>query len=377
MNRILIGLFIFSLIALALLSCKPTNTSSAGIERYNKGVSFLEEGAYDNAIIEFKAALQADPKNFEAQKNLAGAYLYKDEWEQARDNYIIARDMRPNDPSIYVNLALVYQHLGEPQLAWDNISKAKDIDERYPLLHYRAGELFLAQGYKDEAMVAFGDAIRLEPEGSRLAENAQEMIDRITSGETIPLDISDESTQVSLVEDEEALDEENPDEEITDEEALDESESEETVDETDEDETTPDEETVDEETATDDETIADTTTEDVTTEETPDETVDEVVEPELPALEGDELYNDRLSRGRQMRARGSYPEAIDLLLEAYDVHPYYAQINYELGLSYYFNEQPLLAKPHLEKYLEVGTDPDLRATVEEKLDEVNAALGVS
>ena len=375
MNRILTGLFILSLVALALLSCKPSNTSSAGIDRYNKGVSFLEEGAYDDAIIEFKAALQADPKNFEAQKNLAGAYLYKDEWEQARDNYIIARDMRPNDPSIYVNLALVYQHLGEPQLAWDNISKAKDIDERYPLLHYRAGELFLAQGYKDQAMVAFGDAIRLEPEGSRLAENAQEMIDRIMSGETIPLDISDESTQVSQVEDEEALDEGTPDEEIADEEAVD--ETEETVDEADETATTADEEAVDEETATDDETTTDTTTEDVTTEETSDETVEEVVEPEQPALEGDELYNDRLSRGRQMRARGSYPEAIDLLLEAYDVHPYYAQVNYELGLSYYFNEQPLLAKPHLEKYLEVGTDPDLRATVQEKLDEVNAALGVS
>jgi len=374
MNRVLIGLLAVMLLAGSNLSCTAQNTAMAGIDRYNNGVAFLEEGEYDNAIIEFKAALRADPDNFEAQKNLGGAYLYQDNWLESRDNYLLARDMNPSDPSIYANLALVYQHLGEPELAWDNISKARDIDDRYPLMHYRAGELFLAQGYTEEAMVAFGDAIRLEPDDSRLAETAQTKIDEILAVGTP--EIIDEAPpieeELEIVEEENLEVEETEGEEILEEgeDVLppeDEGLTEEEAPPIEEDEISEDDELLE----NGEEGEGDGTEEDP---EGTEEEVEEEIIPELPELEGDDLYNDRLSRGRRMRGRGSYAAAIQLLLEAYDVHPEYKQVNYELGLAYFSNGQLLSAKRHLEKYISLETDTVLRVQAEAKLAEVEQAI---
>ena len=52
MNRVLTGLMAVLLSLLTVISCAQPNTIAAGVDRYNTGVAFLEEGEYDNAIIE-------------------------------------------------------------------------------------------------------------------------------------------------------------------------------------------------------------------------------------------------------------------------------------------------------------------------------------
>ncbi len=358
-----------------LVSCGDSPQDSGSVDRYNRGVAYLESGEYKNAITEFDAALRADPSNFEARKNLAGAHLEEGNWEQARDNYLKARDLKPTDPAIYANLALVYQRLGEIGKAWENIESALEQDPGYPLAHYRAGELFMAQGSDEEALAAFGDCITLEPD-SRLAIEAQTLVERITSPYE-PEEIGDEGVEEEEIEEEEVVDEEEEVEEDQEEEEIVDEEEEEIVEEQDEEESevedeledgdeedeivNGDEEVVDEET-TDDENGAEEDTEGEDEEE-------EEIEPDpvLPDLEGDELYQDRLSRGRQMRAIGSTSAAIRLLEEAFDVHPDYAQVNYELGLAYLLDGQTVQGRYYLERYLELETDPVMIAEVEARL----------
>jgi Tfp pilus assembly protein PilF len=373
MKRILMITFsvVVMVSCLSALSCrKKAESAYPGVDRYNQGVSYLESANYKEAIVEFTAALEADPDNFEALKNLAGAYAYDGNWTQALERYRQALIMRPNDASICVNLAQTYRHLNDPESAWEMLRTGMDKDPNYAMAHYVAGELFMDMGDKDNAIAAFSDYISLEP-GSMLADRAQATIDGLNSG-----DIVAGTYPESTVTEEGAVDEaaEEPLDEVTDEtttegtedEATQEENDTETTDETTPDETAEEPATDEEQPATEEPAADDTeTTEpaaDDTTEEQP-----EVTEPELPDLEGDALYQDRLSRGRRMRAIGSTSAAIRLLLEAYGVHPDYAQVNYELGMAYLADGQTENGKTYLEKYLTLETDEDAKAEVEARL----------
>ena len=368
-----LGLLALIILLLISFGCTKKETDTSVVDRINHGVSFLEQGEYRNAITEFEAALRADPNNFDAMKNLAGAYAFNDDWETARDRYIDAKNIRPGDKSIYVNLSYVYMQLNDFDLAWDNIARAGEIDPDYPLLHYRAGELFRAQGQEDEAVAAFQEYLLLEP-NSRLAEDAEAILATLNpslvegaglpttpvAGEETETPESESEITEEIIEEEPAVEEVAPDEETTEEESVD--EESEVVDEVTEDvEETADEETADEEAAD---------------EEATDETEngeEEVVVPDLPELTGDALYQDRLSRGRQMRAIGSSQAAIRLLIEAYEVHPDYAVVNYELGMAYLIDGQNDSAKFYLERYIELETDPELIADAQARLDAIAAA----
>jgi hypothetical protein len=87
-------------------------------------------------------------------------------------------------------------------------------------------------------------------------------------------------------------------------------------------------------------------------------------------LTGDALYQDRLKRGREQRVIGATDNAIRLLQEAYDVHPDYAQVNYELGLAYLADEQPCEGKKYLETYIDLETDEQAKEEARSRLNAV-------
>lgn len=351
------------ILLIQLIGCQKSPVDTSGIDRFNHGITYLEQGEYKNAITELEAAFRADPTNFEALKNLAGAYAFDGDWTTARNKYIEAREIRPNDPSINVNLATVFMNLQEFSLAWDNIEIARNIDPNYPLLHYVAGELFRIQGYEDDAVAAFTEYISLEPD-TRLADDAREIIEPLRPDQY--QDDEDTEDETTEVEDEE-IDEPEPEiieeelEEIPDDDIeedsgeieddeIDEEVQEDTVDEIDEEVQEEDVEESDEE------------------EEETDDSEDEILIPDLPELTGDELYTDRLSRGRQMRAIGSTQAAIMLLMVAHEVHPDFAVVNYELGMAYLTDGQIELARHYLERYISLETHQTLIAEVQARLN---------
>ncbi|MFH1675819.1 MAG: tetratricopeptide repeat protein [bacterium] len=381
-------------------ACSKKPAENAGVDRYNRGISLLESGDNKGAIVEFEAALRADPNFFEAEKNLAGAYVEDGKWEYARTHYSNAIAMRPDDPSLYANIAIVFMHLNEPQLAWDNVKKSREKDQYYPLAHFVAGELFIAGGDFEQAKRAFGDYLSLE-QNTRFSIEAEKFIADIDSGNlsdlpsfitgsegmTQPVLMGENQTQnptdenlkpsdneKTATEEAEKVDEtkkeEKPAEESVKSDEEKKTETEEkpkeekvTEEKPKEEETKPvaEEKKIEDETAKPDEAEqADEVTESTVEEE-------ELKEPELPKLEGDALYRDRLSRGRQMRASGATAAAIRLLLEAFDVHPDYAQINNELALAYLADGQTGEGKTYLKRYIKLETDPDLRAAAEARL----------
>jgi len=347
-----------------LASCTEKEPDLSAVDRYNQGVAFLEAGDYKNAIIEFEAVLNADPNNFEAKKNLAGAYANDGNYDAARQTYLDARDMRPNDASIFSNLAYVYYMLGEQQYAWDNLANAFSNDPNYPLAHYVAAELYFDQDETQSALAEYETYLGYES-NSRFSRDATARIQMILGDDYI-MDDNDgdgESDDESLEEDSEAGNHEEVAEEESEDGNPDEALEEEEIT---EDELTGEESEGTEEEADSADDESEENADDEASEDESDEEdeEDEVAEPELPQLSGDELYQDRLSRGRRERAIGNYSRAIQYLLEAYGVHPDYAQVNYELGKAYYGGEQIEQAKIYFNRFLDFGTDPSLISEVE-------------
>jgi len=64
---------------------------------YDLGKWYSEKGLINEAILEFKAATQADPKSYEAHHNLAIAYTKKGWYEYALKEAETAFDLHPCD----------------------------------------------------------------------------------------------------------------------------------------------------------------------------------------------------------------------------------------------------------------------------------------
>lgn len=73
------------IIALLLAGCGKSSTNEyTWQEQYDLGVRYLSEGNYEEAIIAFMAAIEIDPKRYEAYEYLTDSYLATQEYAQAK-----------------------------------------------------------------------------------------------------------------------------------------------------------------------------------------------------------------------------------------------------------------------------------------------------
>ncbi len=107
---------------------------SAGVQLYAqsqsieelmaKGQQLLERGAYSEAVTAFRAVVSREPQNFEAQFNLAFAYLQWGRYSNAVTEFKNALKYQPSNSEIWSNLAIAYENLGQSDNAIGALLKA-------------------------------------------------------------------------------------------------------------------------------------------------------------------------------------------------------------------------------------------------------------
>lgn len=150
-----------------------------------KGVSFLQNGQYDEAIAVFLEVLYDDPRDAEALKNLGIAYtevgrnsesektlnyylsLYPDDaaaveglgcalyrqraYYKAYEHFERSRKLNPGSPSIHRNLGLAQMAVGQVEEGYKNLKRAHQMN----LFDYKTAYAFAAacqkSGRIDEA----------------------------------------------------------------------------------------------------------------------------------------------------------------------------------------------------------------------------------
>ncbi len=89
-----------------------------------KGQQLLERGAFSEAVTAFRGVVSREPDNFEAQFNLAFAYLQWGRNSNAIDEFKRALRYQPSNSEIWSNLAIAYENLNQSDQAIGALYKA-------------------------------------------------------------------------------------------------------------------------------------------------------------------------------------------------------------------------------------------------------------
>ena len=171
----------------------------------------LNQGQYDEAVMELEAALQGDPKLPFAHFNLGLAYLKKQEFERARDEFMKDAEIEPDlalnydelgdvywlmqqdenaeksyrralgrDPRLVnprLGLAKIYQKRGDYAAALKEIDAAEKLDAESAEIHYVRGQVLGHLQRKTEAKKELDAAVHLREKQESHSVPAPELLE--------------------------------------------------------------------------------------------------------------------------------------------------------------------------------------------------------
>jgi len=138
------------------------------------GNEFFRHGEADNAIAEYRNALELNPDNFMAHLRL-GFLLYhvKSEYEKGMVHYRKALGLKPKDPRIHYDLGMALLHQKEFGTAAAHLGRALSgmpevLDEQYNLANtqYSLGRALYWAGRYEPAVEHLSEAARLRPDSA-------------------------------------------------------------------------------------------------------------------------------------------------------------------------------------------------------------------
>src|SRR3954469_2408040 len=138
-------------------------------EHNSRGIELADRGWLDEAIKEFKKAIELDPESAHAHDNLATVYSKKKLYTQALEEYLTALKLEPESATAHYNLAcFLATHAHE--MAIEQYKEAIAQDPEYPDAHLNLGMTYADLDQRDEAKAEFKAAIELDP-GDPLARH--------------------------------------------------------------------------------------------------------------------------------------------------------------------------------------------------------------
>jgi len=142
----LIILLIFTL----LLAC--TSKEKRLEEFISNGQKLMQKGEYKKAILEFKNALQLDPKNPKALFFLGKAYLAIKEFRKAYSKFLRVIEIDPNYDDARVEIASILVFARQPDEAIKHLKKIKDPKKYEPRISIiKARAFIIKEEYKKAA----------------------------------------------------------------------------------------------------------------------------------------------------------------------------------------------------------------------------------
>ena len=129
--------------------------------------SYLDTGNTKFAAMHLEAVLKIDPTDSEAKEELGKIYL---EDGNKRKALIVYEDIYRNDPNDIVaikNLAQLYRDLSNPQKAikmYELLLEAEDDKEEITRIKHIIAQLYLLDGYTDDALKTYEEIVEITPE---------------------------------------------------------------------------------------------------------------------------------------------------------------------------------------------------------------------
>ena len=158
---------------LELWSDNVKKSPSKARPHYNLGSSYLLRGLTDEAIREFRDAIQIDPSYSDAYLNLGVAYASIGAEEKAMEALHKAIQLNPADSESYYNLGLLYSNKGMGHLAVEQYQKALLLNPESVNARNNLGIALAESGRIDEAIDQFQAGLKLFPGDEELRKNLE------------------------------------------------------------------------------------------------------------------------------------------------------------------------------------------------------------
>jgi tetratricopeptide (TPR) repeat protein len=151
---------------LAVTGCAedPERAKQAALESGNR---FVEQQKPQEAIVEYRRALQIDGKFGEAQLQLAKAYEQTNQRNQAAEAYVRAADLLPNDDAVQVRAGQYLLELGRSEDARSRAEAVLRRDSRNFEAQMLLGQAAASMKNLDGAISEIEEAIQIAPDDTR------------------------------------------------------------------------------------------------------------------------------------------------------------------------------------------------------------------
>jgi tetratricopeptide (TPR) repeat protein len=130
----------------------------------NLGTIFAAKDRVDEAIENFRQAIQINPNSFEALNNLGVALATKGRFDEAIENYRKAIQINPNYGDALDNLGLSLAAQGKFDEAITNYHRAIQVNPNHPKTFLHLGTTLGQLGRTREAVAQYREALRLNPD---------------------------------------------------------------------------------------------------------------------------------------------------------------------------------------------------------------------
>ena len=118
---------------------------------FKRGVNYLEQGKYEQAIGNFNKAIELNPKYANAYYNRGVAYYSKGEYDKAIADYTKAIELNPKFAKAYNDRGIAYKNKGEYDKAIADYTKAIELNPKFAEAYYNRGWVYYKKGDIEKA----------------------------------------------------------------------------------------------------------------------------------------------------------------------------------------------------------------------------------
>jgi len=131
---------------------------------FDAGLALAQAGKYEEAIVEYRKALEKDPEQAYIQANLGDALAKLDKNQEALEAYQKAIALKPDDAAMYTNIGVLLGRMGKNEESQAMFKKAADLNPAAAAQNfYNLGATLVNSGKSAEAAAAFRQAIQADP----------------------------------------------------------------------------------------------------------------------------------------------------------------------------------------------------------------------
>lgn len=126
------------------------------------GQDLLQNGAYDQAATKFRQVLSQDPNHFEAQHNLAFAYLQMRRYSDAVREFKKAIGLNGRNPETWANIAVAYESLGKRSEAVDALNRSVELNPGNIPSRMNLATMYVNDGQHARAIAQYKQVIAMD-----------------------------------------------------------------------------------------------------------------------------------------------------------------------------------------------------------------------